>query len=178
MRSKQKKPIYMLFISLVCISTILSGCSTGKTNSPEPNTANEASPPNETQPSKNPNNGNTETNSEKLPEGVKVKKVIKDTKINNGYHKKTELLTDGGKLKTIRDSNNNIIEQYIEYEGIIMKVNGNKVEVQVKHGENRTLNIPDEIVIEDEDGVGLKQGIEIEWEVNMDGSIQSVELED
>ncbi|MFC7679297.1 hypothetical protein [Paenibacillus sp. GCM10028914] len=179
-----KRHFCVLLLSLICISTILSGCAKEQTESPDSNTAaetpssTESNTNNSAEQTTNPNPDSAESNTDGLPSGVKVKKILKDESIKNGYHKKVELLTDGGKRKTITDPNGDIIMKYIEYEGIILKADGNKVDVQVEQGETQTLDIPDQVVIEDEDRVGLKQGVEIEWEVNTDGQIQSVELDD
>lgn len=178
-----RRNTWVLLLSLICTIALLNGCSTGKTESPQPNTSLETSTSTESNANNssqttNPNSNSSVSDSEGLPEGVTVKKIVKDESINKGYHKKVELLTDGGKRKTITDPNGNTIMKYIEYEGIILKANGNKVEVQVKQGGTQTLSIPKEVVIEDEDKLGLKQGVEIEWEVNTDGQIQSVELDD
>ena len=45
-------------------------------------------------------------------------------------------------------------------------------------GEEKTITIPEQIIVEDDDQLGLNPGVEIEWEVDADGNIQSVELED
>jgi hypothetical protein len=113
-----------------------------------------------------------------IPEGVTIKRVIKEVTLNNNNHKKVELLTDGGELTTISDSNGGIIMQNIEYDGVIKAVNGNELTVQVEHGEERTLTITNDIVVEDEDNLGLNSGVEIEWVVNTSGQIESVELDD
>lgn len=86
-------------------------------------------------------------------------------------------MSDGGKRVTIADSNGNLVTLYLEYDGIIQAVNGNEINVQVERGGEKTLTIPNEVVIEDEDNVGLNRGVEIEWIVNSDGQIESVELE-
>lgn len=174
---------YVLLLTLISISAVLSGCASEKAESQPPNTSSETTTPTESTTDQststtNPNSDTEESNKEGLPEGVTVKKIIKDETINNGYHKKVELLTDGGKRKTITDPNGKTVTKYIEYEGIILKAEGNKVEVQVKQGGTQTFNIPKDVVIEDEDQLGLKQGVEIELEINTDGRIQSVELDD
>ncbi|WP_144025004.1 hypothetical protein [Paenibacillus odorifer] len=118
------------------------------------------------------------SNTGKLPEGVSIQRVIKDVSLKDNYHKKVELLTDGGKRVTITDPNHKIVLQQIEYDGRITAVKGKQVTVQVEGGKEQTLTIPDHIVIEDEDKLGLNNGVEIEWTVNADGQIESVELDD
>ncbi|WP_148499850.1 hypothetical protein [Paenibacillus ihumii] len=137
------------------------------------NANNSAKQPNQQQ------NGTADVSeTEALPSGVKVKRVIKDITLKNNYHKKIELLTDGGKRVKITDANGDIVVLKLEYDGRIVEVNGKKVTVQVDHGEQQTITIPDHITIEDDDNLGLNKGVEIEWEVDADGNIQSVELDD
>lgn len=184
-------PITILL--LICIGIPLSGC----TKAAEPETTQgttqgttqdvpqgtppvgSTSPTNNTtiteQPNTEPNPTVSET--EGLPSGVTVTKVIKDVALQNNYHKKVDLLSDGGKRVTITDSNGRLVTLYLEYDGIIQAVNGDEVTVQVERGGEQTLTIPSEVVIEDEDHVGLNKGVEIEWVVNSNGQIESVELE-
>lgn len=137
------------------------------------NANNSAKQPNQQQ------NGTADVSeTEALPSGVKVKRVIKDITLKNNYHKKIELLTDGGKRVKITDANGDIVVLKLEYDGRIVEVNGKKVTVQVDQGEQQTITIPDHITIEDDDNLGLNKGVEIEWEVDADGNIQSVELDD
>lgn len=177
-----QRHIQASLLILICMFTILSGCSKaepesqGSTPSVESPTPTESNKNNTTE---QPNSQSDVTNSETagLPTGVQIKKVVKEETLKNGVHKKVELLTDGGKRITITDSNNEIVMQHLEYEGMILTVNGNEVTVQVEDGGQQTLNIPNKVVIEDDEKLGLNKGVEIEWEVNTDGQIQSVELD-
>lgn len=178
-----QRRFHATLLLLICLFILLSGCSKAQTESQG------SIPPTET-PSPTESNANTTTgqpnsqaespvsDTEGLPSDVKVKRVLVDEKIKNNYNKKVELLTDGGKRITITDPKGEIIMRQLEYEGIIQAVNGNQVTVLVEHGGQRSLNIPSQIVIEDEDNLGLNKGVEIEWTVNTDGQIQSVELDD
>lgn len=173
---------------MICASISLGGC----TNKPQTEAPERASAPKTEVPAtsgSNANNSAEQSNpqendktatleTEGLPSGVKVKKTIQDITLKNNYHKKIELLTDGGKRVTITDANGGIVVLNLEYEGTILKADGKKVTVQVDQGEQKTITIPDTIVIEDDDHLGLKQGVEIEWNVDADGNIQSVELDD
>lgn len=177
----------LLFV--IGTSILLSGCAgnaqTGAqgnapgaaTESPASNGSNAANNTAE-QPNQQQNGAAAVTETEGLPSGVKVKKVVKDITLKNNYHKKVELLTDGGKRVTITDANGGIVVLNLEYEGRILEVNGKKVTVQVDQGEKQTITIPDNITIEDDDNLGLNKGVEIEWNVDADGNIQSVELDD
>ncbi|GAA0137439.1 hypothetical protein YSY43_42800 [Paenibacillus sp. YSY-4.3] len=136
----------------------------------------------------NPNNTGGQPNQQKnaaavsetegLPSGVKVQRVIKDITLNNNYHKKIELLTDGGKRVTITDASGGLVLLNLEYEGTILGASGRVVTVQLDHGGQQTITIPDNLTIEDDDNLGLNKGVEIEWAVDADGNIQSVELDD
>ncbi|MNJ41070.1 hypothetical protein [Paenibacillus bouchesdurhonensis] len=173
---------------VISTSILLSGCannpqSGAQETTPAPNAGtsdtNGANANNTAeQPNQQQNEAAAVSETEGLPSGVKVKKVIKDITLKNNYHKKIELLTDGGKRVTITDANGGIVVLNLEYEGTILEVNGKKVTVQVDRGEQQTITIPDEIVIEDDDNLGLNKGVEIEWNVDADGNIQSVELDD
>ncbi|GAB6989247.1 hypothetical protein [Paenibacillus pini] len=190
-KTQRQRHMYLVLLTLMCISIIFSGCTKAESESPQSNTSTETPSTSESNTNgttsesapqqTSPNSDTSDTkvsNKDGIPAGVKIEKVLKDESIKNDYHKKVELLTDGGELKTITDPNGNISRKYIEYEGIILKANGNTVDVQVEHGGKQTITIPKDVTIEDKDKVGLKQGIEIEWEVNMDGQIQNVELDD
>lgn len=113
-----------------------------------------------------------------LPEGVTVLRVIKDVKINNNQRKRVEQLSDGGKRVVISDANDNVLVYYIEYEGLITAVNGNEITVQVKYGNEQKLVIPSGLVIEDDDNLGLNVGVKVEWEVDANGQIIDMELDD
>ncbi|MNJ62249.1 hypothetical protein D3C77_580830 [compost metagenome] len=78
----------------------------------------------------------------------------------------------------ITDANGGLVLLNLEYEGTILEVKGKKVTVQVDQGEQQTITIPDNITIEDDDNLGLNKGVEIEWNIDADGNIQSVELDD
>lgn len=181
--------IQITILLLICMGIPLSGC----TKTAEPGTTQgttqdvpqgttpveSTSPTNNTtiaeQPNTEPNPAVSET--EGLPTGVTVTKVIKDVALQNNYHKKVDSLSDGGKRVTITDSNGRLVTLYLEYDGIIQAVNGDEVTVQVERGGEQTLTIPSEAIIEDEDHVGLNRDVEIEWVVNSNGQIESVELE-
>lgn len=175
-------------ILVISTGILLSGCNNEpQTGTQTPQTETSTNTGSETnhgteQPNQQQEGTNTtpqkETETEGLPSGVSVKRVIKDKTLDNNYHKKVELLTDGGKRMTITDSNGGIVLRNIEYEGMILKVDGRTVTVQVDQGQQQTLTIPDTVTIEDEDNLGLKQGVEIEWTIDEKGNIQSVELED
>ncbi|MNV78729.1 hypothetical protein D3C71_1722370 [compost metagenome] len=68
--------------------------------------------------------------------------------------------------------------QQIEYDGRITTSKGKQVTVKVEGGGEQSITIPDHVVIEDEDKLGLMPGVDIEWTVNAEGQIESVELED
>lgn len=180
-------------LSCICACTVLlGGCaSTNNENqgttptagveatTPAPTATAEAATPAPTSVATDQPNTSTGSNTGALPAGVSVKRVIKEVSINNeGYHKKIELLTDGGKRITITDANQNIVLQQIEYDGRITAANGKQVTVKVDGGAEQTITIPEEVIIEDEDHLGLNKGVEIEWTVNAEGQIESVELED
>ncbi|MBG9795757.1 hypothetical protein ABD76_26195 [Paenibacillus dendritiformis] len=107
-----------------------------------------------------------------------VERVIQSIDTGNGYHKKIELLKDGGKRVTITDPNGNATVRKIEYEGTISSVSGSEVTVQLEHGGEKTIKIPQNIIVDDETGQGFKIGTEIEWVVDPDGTILKVQLDD
>ncbi|MFD2115237.1 hypothetical protein ACFSTH_05380 [Paenibacillus yanchengensis] len=113
-----------------------------------------------------------------LPAGVTVIKVLEDVTLQHQLRKREELLSDGGKRVMITRNNGTVIVYYIEYEGLITAVNGRQVTVQVKYGPPQTITIPDQIIIEDDDQLGLKPGVQIEWEIDRFGQLISVELDD
>lgn len=167
---------------LICMSTLLLGCNNNnagnnqkqdaaaKTEAPkESNTANE---------NKNTAGQTAPKIESKLPEGVEVKKVIKEVKLKNNNTKKIERLSDGGERITITTPNGDILLQHLEYEGIIQSVNGTDVTVKVDHGGEKTITIPSNTYIDDEDALGLKKGVEIDWIANTEGYVESVELDD
>lgn len=168
--------ILFLTLSTVCMA---SACS---------NTQSEAAPEATTPivtPAETSNNNSepaptaaTEANDLLIPEGATVTKVIKEITMNNNYRKKVELLSDGGKLVTISNSKGEIVMRNLEYDGIIKKVDGRTVTVEIFKGEEMTLTIPDNLILEDEDNLGLNSGVEIEWVINANGQIESVELDD
>lgn len=128
--------------------------------------------------SANDNTPAQSSNTEAIPKKVGIQKVIEEVALKDGYHKKIELLTDGGKQITITDPNQKIVLRQIEYDGKIITANGKQITVQVEDGEERTITIPDNVVIEDEDKHQLKKNVEIEWTVNTNGQIESVDLGD
>lgn len=172
----------------ICLFTVLSGCNNaGAENETQGSTtptveATSTAPTNTATAQTNTATAEpatqTGSNTTGLPTGVSVKRVIKEIQINDGYHKKIELLTDGGKRVTITNPNQTIVLQQIEYDGIIKEVNGDQVTVKVEGGGEQTLTIPKHVVLDDDDNVGLNKGVEIEWTVNADGQIESVELDD
>ncbi|OAB38412.1 hypothetical protein [Paenibacillus glacialis] len=179
----------LLLILCISICTMLSGCSNKQPKSEGTPPSTETSPPAEKPNTNNTNNTTEQPNSnsqtestvsgtEGIPSGVTIKKVLKDVEVKNNYRKKVELLSDGGKRVTITDANQKIVTQHIEYDGVIESVDGKKVTVQVEKGGKQTLTIPSHIVIGDEGNLGLNKGVEIEWEVDSQGQIQDVELED
>jgi len=182
---KKGNILQVSLLLLFCIGTLVSGCSKAQ---PEPQVTTppvESPAPTESntnntteQPNSNPPSGSKVSDTEGIPTGVTIKKVIKDVEVKNNYRKKEELLTDGGKRITITDPNGGVVMKHIEYEGVILSVNGKKVDVQVEHGGQQTITIPSEIVVEDDENLGLVKGVEIEWDVDTEGKIQSVELED
>ena len=113
-----------------------------------------------------------------LPQGVTVVKVIKDVKLGHHLNKRVELLSDGGKRVTIGKNNGRVFVYYIEYEGVITAVNDRQVTVQLKSGQTKQITIPEQVVIEDDDQLGLRPGVKIEWEIDRNGDIISVELDD
>ncbi|GGH15135.1 hypothetical protein [Paenibacillus segetis] len=182
-KSNIQRRFHATLLLFTCLFILLSGCSKAQTESQNSIPPVETPAPTEsnTNTTTEQPNSQTESNvadSEGIPADVKVKKVLVDTTIKKDYHKKVELLTDGGKRVTITDPKGEIVLRQLEYDGIIQAVNGNQVTVQVEHGGQQTLTIPSHIVIEDEDNLGLNKGVEIEWTVDTDGQIQSVELDD
>ncbi|MNO75733.1 hypothetical protein D3C76_667900 [compost metagenome] len=152
---------------LTCISIPLNGCTKAEPATP-------GIPVNNTREQQNSKGSVIEG----LPSGVTVTKVLVDVAFKNNYRKKVELLSDCGKRTTITDLNGDIVTLNIEYDGHIMSVNGKHVTVHVERGGEQILTIPDQVVIEDEDNLGLKPNVEIEWVVDRDGQIESVELDD
>ncbi|AOZ93674.1 hypothetical protein [Paenibacillus crassostreae] len=144
------------FVLLISICILLTACSKGQTESLKPAPADQVG----------------------IPAGVDIKKVIQDGVLDNDYRKKVELLTDGGKRVTITDPKGETVMQQIEYEGVILEVNGTKVTVQVEKGGQQSVTIPSDVVIEDDENIGINKGVEIEWTVNKQGKIDSVELDD
>lgn len=111
-------------------------------------------------------------------EEADVERVIQSIDTGNGYHKKIELLKDGGKRVTITDPNGNATVRKIEYEGTISSVSGSEITVQLEHGGEKTIEIPPNIIVDDETGQGFKIGTEIEWVVDPVGTIRKVQLDD
>lgn len=182
-----KRRLQTSILMSICLCTLLSGCSNADNQTPEATTTPSAQATSSAQTNNTTGQANTATNqantqtgatTARLPEGVSVKKVIREVDLNDGYHKKIELLTDGGKLITLMDQNQTILLQQIEYEGIIKAVNGDQISVKVEGGGEQTFTIPSNVVIDDEDNLELTKGVEIDWTVNAEGQIESVELED
>ncbi|WP_440961415.1 hypothetical protein ACN6KS_04050 [Paenibacillus nitricinens] len=168
-------------LCLICACTVLlSGCSNAanETTQVTPTPTTDATAPAPTNHATEQPSASSGTNTEGLPADVSVQRVMKEVTLKDGYHKKIELLTDGGKRVTITDPSQKIVLQQIEYEGKITTSNGRQVTVKVEGGGEQTLAIPDHVVIEDEDKLGLMPGVDIEWTVNAEGQIESVELED
>ena len=178
-----RRRILSTFLLSILLFTLLSGCSKGQPES-QGSTPLVKTPPatvsnmNDTTKQLNPQTDATVSDTEGIPDGVTIKKVIKDEVIKNDYRKMVELLSDGGKRITITDLNRKVIMRQLEYEGVILEVAGDEVTVQVERGGQQTLTIPSDVVIDDEDKLGLNKGVEIEWEVDTDGEIISVELDD
>jgi PBP1b-binding outer membrane lipoprotein LpoB len=181
-KGNTQRQIRASILCVICACTVLlSGCSKAaneNTQVTNPTPSAEATTPVATNSVTEQPNASSSSYAERLPEGVSIQRVIKDVSLKDGYHKKIELLTDGGKLVTITDPNQKIVLQQIEYEGRITAANGKQVTVNVEGGAEQTITIPDHVVIEDEDKLGLNKGIEIEWTVNAEGQIESVELDD
>jgi PBP1b-binding outer membrane lipoprotein LpoB len=181
-KGNTQRQIRASILCVICACTVLlSGCSKAaneNTQVTHPTPSTEAATPAATNSVTEQPNASSSSKAEGLPEGVSVQRAIKDVSLKDGYHKKIELLTDGGKLVTITDPNQKIVLQQIEYEGRITAANGKQVTVNVEGGAEQTITIPDHVVIEDEDKLGLNKGIEIEWTVNAEGQIESVELDD
>lgn len=181
-KGRMLRTIQGTLLVLVCMSTLLLGCNNNntaddqkqnaaaKTEAPkESNTANE---------NKNTADQTTPKVESKLPEGVEVQKVTKEVQLKNDNTKKIERLSDGGERVTITTPNGEILLQQLEYEGIIQSVNGTDVTVKVDRGGEKTITIPSNTYIDDEDALGLKKGVEIEWTANTEGYVESVELDD
>lgn len=180
-KGNSQRQIRTSILCLICACTVLlSGCSkaANETTQVTPTPTTEATAPAATNSATEQPNTSSGTNTEGLPAGVSVKRVIKEVALKDGYHKKIELLTDGGKRVTIMDANQKIVLQQIEYDGKITTSNGKQVTVKVEGGGEQSITIPDQVVIEDEDKLGLMPGVDIEWTVNAEGQIESVELED
>lgn len=179
-----KRTIQATLYILLCTLILLTGCSKeqvpesqGSTPTVEPSLPTETNKNNTVEQS-NPPTNSTVSDTTGIPEGVKIKKVIKEENLKNDYRKKVERLTDGGKRITITKSNGELIMLNIEYDGIILTASGNQVTVQVEDGGEQSLTIPKEIDIEDDEMLGLNKGVEIEWTLDADGKITSVELDD
>ncbi|WP_157274356.1 hypothetical protein [Paenibacillus fonticola] len=187
-KDSTRRGLYSTLLLVICTCILLSGC-TSKPQSGAQGT--KEAPAADSSASTGANSNNSVNNpkhqqdgtaaisdTEGLPSGVKVKRVIKDITLKNNYHKKIELLTDGGKRVTITDANGGLVLLNLEYEGIISQVSGKEVTVQVDHGTQQTITIPDNVTIEDDDNLGLNKGVEIEWTIDGEGNIQNVELDD
>lgn len=180
-KGNSQRQIRASILCLICACTVLlSGCSkaANETSQVTPTPTTEATAPVATNSATEQPNTSSGTNSEGLPAGVSVQRVIKEVALKDGYHKKIELLTDGGKRVTITDATQKIVLQQIEYDGKITTSNGKQVTVKVEGGGEQSITIPEHVVIEDEDKLGLMPGVDIEWTVNAEGQIESVELED
>ncbi|MHA0857441.1 hypothetical protein [Paenibacillus sp. CMAA1364] len=178
-----KKRSSILSILLICVVLLLSSCAKAQPEAQESTSMEEDVPSTQTNTNDapeltDPQSDIVDTPTVGLPEGVTVKRVLNDVMIKNKYRKKVELLSDGGKHVTITDPNGEVVIQKIEYDGVIQSVQGNQVTVKVDQGGQQTITIPNNIVIDDEDNFGLNKGVEIEWEVDTDGQILSVELDD
>ncbi|MDH6374830.1 PBP1b-binding outer membrane lipoprotein LpoB [Paenibacillus sp. PastF-3] len=180
-KGNSQRQIRTSILCLICACTVLlSGCSNAanETTQVTPTPTTDATAPAPTNHATEQPSASSGTNSEGLPADVSVQRVMKEVTLKDGYHKKIELLTDGGKRVTITDPSQKIVLQQIEYEGKITTSNGRQVTVKVEGVGEQTLAIPDHVVIEDEDKLGLMPGVDIEWTVNAEGQIESVELED
>lgn len=122
--------------------------------------------------------GGTSSEGQAAADDADVERVLKSIETGNGYQKKIELLKDGGKRVTITDPNGKATVRKVEYEGIVSAVNGSQVTVQLDRGGEKTLDVPNHIAVDDETGQGFKAGREIEWDVDQDGAILKIELED
>lgn len=109
---------------------------------------------------------------------AEVERVLQSIDTGNGYHKKIELLKDGGKRVTITDPNGKATVRKVEYEGMISAVDGSNVTVQLQHGGEKTIEVGNHMFADDETGQGFKAGTEIEWDVDQDGTILNIELDD
>ncbi|CAH8706444.1 hypothetical protein M5W83_02460 [Paenibacillus thiaminolyticus] len=109
---------------------------------------------------------------------AEVERVLQSIDTGNGCHKKIELLKDGGKRVTITDPNGKATVRKVEYEGMISAVDGSSVTVQLEHGGEKTIEVGNHMIADDETGQGFKAGTEIEWDVDQDGTILNIELDD
>ncbi|MGG4398180.1 hypothetical protein ABEX25_28315 [Paenibacillus thiaminolyticus] len=109
---------------------------------------------------------------------AEVERVLKSMDTGNGYHKKIELLKGGGKRVTVTDPNGKATVRKVEYEGMISAVDGSNVTVQLEHGGEKTIEVGNHMIADDETGQGFKVGTEIEWDVDQDGTILNIELDD
>lgn len=62
--------------------------------------------------------------------------------------------------------------------GMISAVDGSNVTVQLHHGGEKTVEVGNHMIADDETGQGFKVGTEIEWDVDQDGTILNIELDD
>lgn len=148
-----------------------SGTTSGSaTNSP-------SSPQSDQQATNTNQQSQTDTDRSGLPEGVTIKRVIKEVTTDNGYQKVVELLSDGGERITLTAPDGSRSVRFIEYEGVITAVNDRTLTIQVKRGTEKTITVPEQTVIDDEDAVGFHTGVEIDWTVNNEGQIESIELD-
>lgn len=192
MRTIMKKYSAAIMIAaLLSISSLLSGCTNNTTsNPPEKTPQTEAAtppvqenadqkPPSDTTNTTDSSKPNDQTNQgTQAPADIGSKKVLKTIQLQNGYSKKIERLVDGGERITISDSTGKVKAIFAEYDGVITSVNGMVITVKVEHDGERTITIPKDAYIDDEEGLGLKVGNEIEWTVNDKGVIEKVEIED
>src|SRR4051812_32239540 len=115
-----RRRILSALLLLICIFALLSGCSKAQPESQGAAPSVESPPPaesnmNNTKEQPNPQSNSTVSDdTEGIPTGVTITKVIKDEVIKNDYRKKVELLSDGGKRVTITDSNRGIIMRHLE----------------------------------------------------------------
>ncbi|TDL50415.1 hypothetical protein E2R60_23105 [Paenibacillus dendritiformis] len=196
MMNKQRIPwLTVCAALLIAFSGLMSGCTDGKAPDASLSPGQDQTNPqggglaNET-PAVPPPSGQEEASNENDPgrsgkpddqaaaEDADVERVIQSIDTGNGYHKKIELLKDGGKRVTITDPNGKATVRKIEYEGTISSVSGSEVTVQLEHGGEKTIEIPQNIIVDDETGQGFKIGTEIEWVVDPDGTIRKVQLDD
>ncbi|RJG21776.1 hypothetical protein [Paenibacillus thiaminolyticus] len=122
--------------------------------------------------------GGNSSAGESAADDAEVEQVLKSIDTGNGYHKKIELLKDGGKRVTITDPNGKATVRKVEYEGMISAVDGSSVTVQLEHGGEKTIEVGNHMIVDDETGQGFKAGTGIEWDVDQDGTILNIELDD